>query len=581
MTTASREAYEPLELLYGTDPTGSYPTPAFDAQDYQELDSFLSDTPPAAAPPAPPAMPTGKRARSGARAVSGGVKRAIHGAFKHKGRFYGPSISRPLAAGDAEMAIMNPAGAPPDVIFADEWGSVAALPAKPHAEFNGTYTPGSNGKNGTQLAVQQAGVPNNDRGVILTKHPFRQAMVYMQNSPVNSGVTTTNTLGQVSYAGVFERKAGVDSFLFPVLPGSPDFLRPVYAVPATAATLTTVTGLTPLCTWPAHGNYLYPGHDNKDDMNSNVYGFWIDGVGAASANPAASGSVWLSLDWTPSTGAVHNFQLYRWDGEQFVAYDNGNGKIVNLGFTPSQTANQWYNMTDGTNVYVVLQSGYYAVRYTGQSGTTDTVVTATTPGHVRVVVANGAFVDSWSHIAAPNIHLERDTMRRCKTIGSAFLMHPTGMAINRAGAGTILACKGGDWDPVRTRPYTVACRAQASTTADRPERVHGHPGGRSGHRLHQRDRLDDDAIHRGGSSDDRRQPVQHHQLDGRRTRLGSGEGCVLVRAVRRPDRRLVEESVEVGQQRRQRHLRLPHHSQGAVGDLLHDDSDGCRERRQL
>lgn len=362
-------------------------------------------------------------------------------------------VNRPgVAAGEAEMAVMNPMSAPLDVVFGDEWGKVNALPARPHAEFGGSWTPGVNGTNGTAVSVQQPGVPNTDRPFVMTRHPLRQWMIYMQNAPANSGVTTTNTLGQVAYTAIYEVVNGVDSPLFPVVYNDQQFLEPSYAVPTTAASSGTgSTGLI-LSTWPVHGNYLYPGHDNgAENINQNVFGFWIDGGGAAGSSATGqAGAVKMSLSITPTASSAEVFWLYAWDGVKFSPYKDSTGGQVSVLFTNSQTAGQWYPMIDGGgNTFTITQSNYYAIYYGGNpTAVQDTAWFGPNVANVRYQIVNGYSSDAFAHICPPNMQLVRNTMRRMKCIGTSILWHNSTQVANLAGQGTIVACDGGDWDPV-------------------------------------------------------------------------------------------------------------------------------------
>lgn len=360
-------------------------------------------------------------------------------------------VNRPaVAAGDAEMAVMNPMSAPLDVVFGDEWGKVNALPARPHAEFGGTWTPGVVGTNGTATAVQQPGVPTTDRPFVMLRHPLRQWMIYMQNSPANSGVTAMNTLGQVAYTAINETAGGVDNPLFPIAPGAAQFLQPCYAVPSSATNSGTgITGLV-IDTWPVHGNYLYPGHDNgATNINQNTYGLWLDASGSAGASAGTAGQVRISVSVVPTAGAVETFILYAWDGVKFSPYINSTGSPVEFRAISTDVANQWYAMIDGTgNQFAITNSNYYAVQYAGNVGTADGAWSGAFTVNVRMQVVNGLTSDAIAHICPPNMSLVRNTMRRMKNIGVSILWHNSTQVSNLAGLGTCVACDGGDWDPI-------------------------------------------------------------------------------------------------------------------------------------
>lgn len=357
-------------------------------------------------------------------------------------------VLRPAGEGEAEDAIMNPVGAPADMVFGDEWGRTPCMPAKPHAEFNLSYIPGTDGGN-------QPGVPSTDRAGVVTRHPLRQSMVLMQNTLANSGVA--GGTGKPVYDWVFESNAGVDTLTFPISQQENKFLRPAWAVPATA-TNDTITN-TIASNWNVHGPCLYPGHDNQQDLTTNTYGIWID---ADATHPAKIG---VSISWNPTAGSTQLFILYTWDGVQWVRYNNGTAPMQ-LGIGNAGGPNIYQFFSDGgTNN--IKHSNYYAIRYVGNATATIDAAQPLT-GSCRVQFQSG-LTDCWAHIPAVNIQNVRGTMRRIKNIGSSFRIHnsqPKGRSFG--GIGTSILCRGGDWDPVTDF-------MQATTTSSTLSTVNGLP----------------------------------------------------------------------------------------------------------
>lgn len=338
-------------------------------------------------------------------------------------------VFRPVGEGEAEDAVMNPIGAPADIVFGDEWGRVPCMPAKPHAEFNLSYTPGTDGGD-------QPGVPTTDRAGFVTRHPLRQSVVLMQNTLANSAVPTGT--GKPVYDWIFESNSGVDGFTFPINQQENKFLRPAWAVPSTAAN-DTLTGSI-VSNWNVHGPCLYPGHDNQLDLTTNTFGMWID---ASQAKPAKIG---VSISWNPTAGSTQLFQLYTWDGVQWVRYVNGTSSMA-VGIGNAGGPNIYNFMTDSGAGTTIVNSGYYAIRYAGNGSAT---IDAAQPrnGTCRVQFQSGA-TDCWAHVPAVNIQNVRGTMRRIKMIGSSFRIHnaqPKGRTFG--GLGTSILCRGGDWDPL-------------------------------------------------------------------------------------------------------------------------------------
>lgn len=369
---------------------------------------------------------------------------------------------RTASQGDAEMAIMNPMGAPPDVIFEDEWGIVPTEPARPHAEFGATWTPGVVGKSsdGTASSVQLPTVPTTDRPFFITKHPLRNAVVYMQNDARNHGLPGA-ALGQASYLGVFEIANGVESNAFPLISGpggAGQCLKPSYAVPATAPAANG-TG-TILSTWPVHGPRLYPGHDNQVDLTTNTYGFWIDangnnGAATTAALRTTQAMIGISLSWNPTAGANQGFELMQWDGVQFVPYNNITPGNPTGGLVQCQIGNgiagqngTWGFFNDAsssTKTACILSSGFYAIRYLGNLGTADAAQGL--GGTCRILFVSG-LGDVSAQLASPRIETVCNNMKRIKHVGSSILFHNSTPEINLAGIGTVVCARGGDWDPI-------------------------------------------------------------------------------------------------------------------------------------